>query len=137
MYYMPLSADPPESQDETPMNPLSGVTANDEQAIFASDAHLTQKSALIQKLAVKKDGYSGDLVTREQLESLKNMAIKTATTNAERILSGEANVYPTQDACTWCPFGAVCRFDPQLGCKRRGVPKLKLDDLLKKGGEDE
>ncbi|MBQ6234664.1 MAG: PD-(D/E)XK nuclease family protein [Clostridia bacterium] len=137
MYYMPLSADPPESQDETPMNPLSGVTANDEQAIFASDAHLTQKSALIKKLAVKKDGYSGDLVTREQLESLKNMAIKTATTNAERILSGEANVYPTADACTWCPFGAVCRFDPQLGCKRRGVPKLKLDDLLKKGGEDE
>ncbi len=137
MYYMPLYADPPESQDETPMNPLSGVTADDEQAIFASDAHLDKKSALIRKLAVKKDGYSGDLVTREELESLKNMAIRTATVNAERILSGEANVYPTESACTWCPYGAVCRFDRQLGCRTRGVPKLKLSDLLKKGGDDE
>ena len=137
MYYMPLSADPPESQDETPMNPLSGVTASDEQAILASDSHLDKKSALIKKLAVKKDGYSGDLVTREELESLKNMAIRTATVNAERIMNGEANVYPTADACTWCPYDAVCRFDPQLRCKRRGVPKLKLEDLLKKGGEDE
>ena len=137
MYYMPLSADPPESPDEPPMNPLSGVTASDADAIGASDAHLSGKSELIRKLAVKKDGFSGDLVTREELESLKNAAIRTATVNAERILSGEANIYPTESACTWCPYGAVCRFDRQLGCRTRGVPKLKLDDLLRKGGEDE
>jgi len=137
MYYMPLSADPPESQDETPMNPLSGVTASDEQAIRVSDAYFDKKSALIRNLTIRKDGFSGDLVTREELESLKNMAIRTAAVNAERILSGEANMYPTEDACTWCPFGAVCRFDSQLDCKRRSVPKRKLDDLLKKGGEDE
>ncbi|MBQ2201445.1 MAG: exodeoxyribonuclease V subunit gamma [Clostridia bacterium] len=137
MYYMPLYADPPESRDETPMNPLSGVTADDEDAIRASDAHLDGKSALIRKLAVKKDGYAGDLVTRGELESLKNAAIRTATVNAERILSGEANIYPTESACTWCPYGAVCRFDPQLGCRKRGVPKLKLSDLLSKEGGDE
>lgn len=137
MYYMPLSADPPESQDATPMNPLSGVTAGDADAIYASDAHVSGKSELIRKLTVKKDGFSGDLVTREELESLKNMAIRTAAGNAERILSGEANIYPTESACTWCPYGAVCRFDRQLGCQRRIVPKKKLQDLLKKGGDDE
>ena len=136
MYYMPLFADPPESQDKTPMNPLSGVTAGDETAIKASDAHLDKKSTLIKKLAVKKDGYSGDLASREELESLKNMAIRTATVNAERILSGEANVYPTESACTWCPYGAVCRFDRQLNCRTRVVPKRKLDDLLGEGGDD-
>ena len=135
MYYMPLSADPPASQDETPMNPLSGVTANDEAAIRASDALFDKKSALIKKLTVKKDGYAGDLVTREELESLKEQALKTAATNAGRILSGEANIYPTESACTWCPYGAVCRFDRQLGCKTRYVQKLKLSDLLPKGGE--
>lgn len=138
MYYMPLYTDPPESQDENPMSPLSGVTASDETAIRASDAHLDKKSALIKNLAVKKEGYGGDLVTREELETLKDMAIRTATVNAERIMNGEANIYPTENACKWCPFDAVCRFDPQqLDCKRRGVPKLKLGDLLKKGGGDE
>ncbi len=136
MYYMPLSADPPESKDETPMNPLSGVTADDEEAIRAGDAVFDKKSGLIRKLAVKKDGYSGDLVSRAQLESLKDQAIRTATVNAERILSGEANVYPTESACTWCPYGAVCRFDRQLRCRTRFVQKLKLDDLLPKGGDD-
>ena len=136
MYYMPLSADPPASQDETPMNPLSGVTASDEAAIKASDAQLDKKSALIKKLAVKKDGYAGDLVTREELESLKEQALKTAATNAERILSGEANIFPTDSACTWCPYGAVCRFDRQLGSRTRAVQKLKLSDLLPKGGDD-
>lgn len=136
MYYMPLSADPPASQDETPMNPLSGVTASDEAAIRASDAQFDKKSALIKKLAVKKDGYAGDLVTREQLESLKDRALKTAATNAERILSGEANIFPTESACTWCPYGAVCRFDRQLNCKTRFVQKLKLSELLPKGGDE-
>ncbi len=135
MYYMPLTADAPETPDETPMNPLSGVTASDEAAIRANDRNLAGKSELIRKLAVKKDGYSGDLVSREQLESLKEQAMRTAANAAERILDGEANIYPTTDACTWCPYDAVCRFDRQLGCHKRAVPKLKLDDLLNEGGE--
>ena len=137
MYYMPLTADAPETADETPMNPLSGVTADDEAAIAASDALLEKKSALIRKLSVKKDGgYSGDLVRREQLEALKDQAIATATNAAERIMNGEADVYPTASACTWCPYGAVCRFDRQLGCRVRTVPKLDLSDLLNEGGEE-
>ncbi len=136
MYYMPLTADAPESADETPMNPLSGVTASDEEAIRASDENLIKKSELIRKLAVKKDGYSGDLVSREQLEQLKEQAMETAAANAERILSGEADLYPTESACTWCPYGAVCRFDRQLGCAKRVIPKLKLSDLLTEGGDE-
>ena len=135
MYYMPLTADAPETPDETPMNPLSGVTASDEEAIRASDALFDKKSELIQKLAVKKDGFSGDLVTREALERLKEQAMRTAADAAERILNGEADVYPTADACKWCPYGAVCRFDRQLGCRTHVVQKLKLDDLLSEGGD--
>ena len=135
MYYMPLTADAPETPDETPMNPLSGVTASDEAAIRASDALFDKKSELIRKLAVKKDGYAGDLVTREALERLKEQAMRTAAEAAERILNGDADVYPTADACTWCPYGAVCRFDRQLGCRTRVVQKMKLDDLLSEGGD--
>ena len=136
MYYMPLTADAPETPDETPMNPLSGITANDEEAILASDALFDKKSELIKKLAVKKDGYSGDLVTRAQLEQLKDRAMRTAADAAERILNGDADVYPTADACKWCPYGSVCRFDRQLGCRTRVVQKRKLDDLLTEGGDE-
>lgn len=136
MYYMPLFADPPESAEETPMNPLSGVTASDADAIAASDETLIKQSELIKKLAVKKDGgYTGDLVSREQLNELKEQALRTAADAAQRILNGEADVYPTEDACRYCPFDAVCRFDRQLGCRKRAVPKLKLDDLLNGGGD--
>ena len=137
MYYMPLSADPPESSDQTPQNLLSGVTADDEAAVRASDAVFEKRSELIRKLTLKKDGaFGGDLVSRAQLEELKEQAIATATDAAERILSGEADIRPTSSACTWCPFGAVCRFDRQLGCRTRTVQKMSLSDLLKKGGEE-
>lgn len=136
MYYMPLVADAPESPDEPPMNPLSGVTADDEAAILASDETLVKKSELIRKLAVKKDGgYTGDLVSREQLNALKEQAMRTAADAAQRILNGEANIYPTDGACKYCPYGAVCRFDRQLGCHERVVPKLTLKDLLDEGGD--
>ncbi|MBR0507935.1 MAG: PD-(D/E)XK nuclease family protein [Clostridia bacterium] len=136
MYYMPLTADAPETPDETPMNLLSGVTANDEAAIEAADALLEKKSELIRKLGVKKDGsFSGDLASREQIAALKDRALSAAAKAAERILDGEADVYPTADACRFCPYAAVCRFDRQLGCRYRGVPKIKLEDLLKEGGE--
>ena len=138
MYYMPLTADAPETPDETPMNLLSGVTAGDEASVAAADAFLEKKSGLIRKLAVKKDGsFSGDLASREQIAALKNRALKAAANAAERILAGEADVFPTEDACRFCPYTAVCRFDRQLGCRYRGVPKIRLEDLLKEGGDPE
>ncbi len=134
MYYMPLFADPPETEDETPMHLLSGVTANDPEAIAASETDLVKRSTVIRKLRITKDGsYSGDLMTRGELERLKDRALKSAAHTAERILDGEADVYPTGEACKFCPYGAVCRFDRQLGCRTRAVRKIKLDELIKEG----
>ena len=134
MYYMPLSADPPESEDETPVHLLSGITANDAEAIAANEPELASRSTLIRKLTVKKDGtFSGDLLTREQIERLKDRALTAAADVAERILDGEADVYPTEHACDYCPYDAVCRFDRQLDCRTRVVRKMKLDELLKEG----
>ena len=136
MYYMPLLADPPETAEETPTHLLSGITANDTEAIDASDPHLDGRSALIRKLGVKKDGrYTGDLLSRDEIEQLTARALGTAAKNAGRILNGEADVYPTGSACTYCPFDAVCRFDRQLGCRVRTVAKHKLEDLFDDGGE--
>ena len=134
MYYMPLTADPPESEDETPTHLLSGITANDPDAIAASDPHLVKRSTLIRKLTLKKDGsFGGDLLSREQIEALKDLALSEAANAAQRILDGEADICPTESACTYCPYDAVCRFDRQLGCRTRYVPKTELSELLKEG----
>ncbi len=134
MYYMPLSADPPETEDETPEHLLSGITANDPDAIAASETNLQKRSAIIRKLTVKKDGsYTGDLLSREEIERLKDRALFAAARTATRILNGEADVYPTESACKYCPYGAVCRFDRQLNCHTRVVRKIKLDELMKEG----
>ena len=92
MYYMPLNAKPPESPDDPPKNMLSGVTASDETAIRASDGHLCGASEIIDKLKVDQKGYAGDLITREQIEALKDRAIAIAEKNAERILDGDAEM---------------------------------------------
>ena len=57
-------------------------------------------------------------------------ALKIATDNAGRIMDGEASVYPTANACTYCPYDAVCRFDRQLGCKTRATEKRTLAELF-------
>ena len=136
MYYMPLTADPPETADETPVHLLSGITANDPEAIGASDPNLAKRSQLIRKLGLKKDGgYTGDLLSREAIETLVERALKTAAGNAERILNGEADVCPTASACTYCPYDAVCRFDRQLGCRTRVTARMTLSDLFSEGGD--
>ena len=136
MYYMPLLADPPEAEGEAPKQLLSGVTADDAEAIDASDPNLIKRSELIRNLSRKKDGgLSGDLLSRDALHALTERAIALAAANASRILDGEASVYPTEGACTYCPFDAVCRFDRQLGCRTRSVAKQKLSDLIPEGGD--
>ena len=136
MYYMPLTADPPETADEPPVYLLSGITANDPEAIAASDPNPGKHSKLIRKLGVKKGGgYTGDLISRKKIAALTARALKTAAANAARILDGEADVYPTSSACTYCPYDAVCRFDRQLGCRTRVTAKQELSDLFPKGGD--
>lgn len=137
MYYMPLNAKPPESPDDPPKNMLSGVTASDETAIRASDGHLCGASEIIDKLKVDQKGYAGDLITREQIEALKDRAIAIAEKNAERILDGDADIFPTSNGCKYCRFAEICRFDPLVDCRIRAAQKQTLEDLLSKGGADE
>lgn len=136
MYYMPLSVDPPEHENEPPKQLLSGVTADDPAAIEAIEPRLDARSELIRNLRRKSDGsLKGDLVAREALERLTERALEIAADSAARILDGEASVRPTEGACEFCPFGDVCRFDRQLNCHTRTVNKQTLSDLFAEGGD--
>ncbi len=130
LYYMPLTLDPPEP-GETPQHLLYGLTASDDEAIAASDSGMEAKSTLIYNVKRTKDGgITGAAASRERLNEIIEAAQRIAARQAKGILTGRADLYPTETACMWCPYGSVCRFDKQTGCKTRWVKKVELDDLL-------
>lgn len=63
---------------------------------------------------VSKDGtLSGDIATREQLQLLKAYLFRVLKGLVEDIASGNVQPNPytrgsAHDACTWCPYQAVC-----------------------------
>lgn len=136
MFYMPLTLDPPK-EGQTPMHRLSGVIANDEETCAATERDMGTSSQIVAGLKRKKDGtLSGMTCSREQLERIVDTAKAIATASATRIMDGEADVFPTESACTYCPYGAVCRFEKQGG-RTRTCRKVKFEELLDKGDEQD
>lgn len=129
MYYMPLTLESPE-EGAPVLHQLYGLTAIEDESIAAAEA-FDKQSTLIHDLKRGKGGQiAGAAAEQQRLEEIVAAARRIAAKQADGILSGHAEVYPTESACKWCPFGSVCRFDRQTGCKTRYVRKVKLDDLL-------
>ena len=129
MYYMPLTLDPPEP-GETPQHRLYGLTASDDASILAA-GNFEKQSPWIYDLKRNKNGeISGSAAERDRLMEIVAAAQRIAAQQAEGILAGNAAVFPTESACKWCPYGSVCRFDKQTGCRTRTTRKVTADDLL-------
>ncbi len=134
MYYMPLSVPSAEPGKEN-RQLLTGVTVGDDDVIHATEPQLLGVSSLIGKLERgKDDSLSGLLCSREELWRIVDLARSVAADTARRMMRGEAGIHPTDKACTYCPYLAVCRFDAQLPqFRKRKLPTLSLDELLGKG----
>ena len=129
MYYMPLQQSAPE-EGETLQHKLYGLTASEDESIAAA-GDFEKQSDLIYDLKRSKDGaLTGATAGRERLEEIVAAAQRIAAEQAAGILSGNAAIYPTETACQWCPYGSVCRFDKQTGCKTRYVRKVEQADIL-------
>lgn len=137
MYYMPLSV-PVSTEDKQQTQALDGVTASDEDAILAAETGLADESELIRNLKRGKDGaFSGTLCTREQMKDLTALALSTCRETADRMQRGEAGISPLDNACKYCPYLSVCRFDAQLpGFHQRTLTRLSLEKLLQKDGDE-
>ena len=130
LYYMPLSFSPPEPGKE-PEHKLYGLTDSDEIAICAAEPDLADKSTLFAQVKRNKDGtLTGAVCSSRRMREIIDMAVSVAAKQAEGILSGNADLYPTAAACKWCPYHSVCRFDPQSGGKTRYVKKVSQRELL-------
>lgn len=136
MYYMSLTPKANRDAEDPDILPLSGLTASDDESVNAAQSRLDGSSLVITGLKRKKDGsISGSTLRRKELNDVVDAAIHTAETAASEIFRGEAAISPTEKACEYCPYSAVCRFDEQLeGCKVRHFEKLKLDELIALAG---
>ena len=82
---------------------------------------------------VKTDGtLSGNLATREQLTLLKRYVFHLVGTMVEEIASGNVAPNPycrgtAHDACTFCPYDAVCQETRELG--RRNYKSMEAKDF--------
>lgn len=129
IYYMPLSLDPPE-EGESPLHKLYGLTASEEEAVRCAE-HFDSSSSLIHNLKRSKKGeITGAVAPIDRFKEILSDTEKIAANLADGILSGNAELYPTEKACDWCPYTSVCRFDTETGCRKRYVKKVTLSDLL-------
>ena len=130
MYYMPLTL-PTSSDEQPPTHKLNGITVGSDEVLNATDGEETQTFPFVSNLKRTKDGrISGSVCSEERMNAIVDEALTLAARNAERILSGEAGLLPTERACDWCPYSSVCRFDKQLGCKNRFTKKHSMEELL-------
>ena len=131
MYYMPLSLPAPKEGEEK-HHVLRGVTAGSDEAVAALERNLDGKSQLVQGLRRNKDGSLGGNVCRqEDMALLTREAVSVAERTVEHMGRGEADIFPYKDACKWCPYGSVCRFDKQQqGCYERSTKSMTVTELI-------
>lgn len=85
----------------------------------------------------KKDGSfyaNSSVITEEQFSLLEEFAKKKITAIQEEILEGQADAAPYQmqdkQACTFCPYHAICGFDQKIpGYRYRNLKEMEKDEI--------
>jgi ATP-dependent helicase/nuclease subunit B len=117
---------------------LKGLTLSDTAVIRASDNALSGgKSAVLYKVEqVGETEYAGSVCSGDQMESLLALAKKKSEQTLSRMLGGELAASPAarkkrQEACIYCDYKSVCRFDTKKpGCRVRMLKTIKQDEFF-------
>lgn len=122
---------------------MSGLSNADTDVIRLMDQNVFEKRGSSDILPVSST--SSGLDSRSQvmdsrdyadfIEHISNMAEEMQ----EKIIQGDISINPIEGACTYCPYGSICRFDRKLGDKYREVEKVSLEsvrELLNKKAEE-
>lgn len=68
--------------------------------------------------------------TAKNFNSMFKHINKVIVKTASNIYSGHFPVKCTEDACTWCEYAQLCRFDPVFsGCSKNEIPKMSDEEI--------
>lgn len=124
---------------------MRGLLLSDEEIARAMDESLEMGTSNIIPAGLKKDGtfnHHSKIADNDTFDKLKNHIHVLLEKAGLDMTSGgvEINPFLKKDtaACTYCPFHAVCQFDPALqGNNYRKIPNIKEKEIIErlKGGE--
>lgn len=129
MYYMPV-ADPALSEEAAPLKERL-------QAAFRLQG-LTLSDPVLEAAGMLEEGVDTGrgkgLVSRDEFQAVVDFAVDKARDTLGAIMEGGAAVSPARykqsDPCKTCHYKGICAFDPQLGCRARGLGSMNKDDFL-------
>lgn len=107
-----------------------------DRSLVCKDGTLLGKSSIIPVEYTKKGiGARSKVMSEGDLKKLLSFSEKKEQELRHQIWQGEIGAVPykhgTQNACTYCPYRSICRFDTKMkGAKYRNYPKKKEDEVL-------
>lgn len=116
---------------------LDGIVNAEPEIYGAMDEQFTDRSDVIPVSRVK----SGELSKTSKAYDTKDFQTICAYVNdtiaalGKRMLAGEIDAAPYElgdrQACTWCSYRSICRFDESVsGCTRRKLKKTGSDETI-------
>ncbi len=70
--------------------------------------------------------------TAKNFNSMFRHLNRVITKTAQNIYNGKFPIKCTEDACTWCEYAQLCRFDSAFsGCNSEAFPKLEAEEIWK------
>lgn len=149
MYYMPIKDMPPDeaaSEGEKAFREelmddfrLSGVSLRDAEIIAATDTFDKRSSVISARYDKNGDITGTGMVDRAEYDLVIEDAKRIAAKTLQSIMQGHAEVSPYRrgasgkNACRYCPYSSVCRFDPDPGSdKYRRIGYLGADGYFER-----
>ena len=114
-----------------------GIVNDEPKIIKLLDGEFSDKSSAI-PVERKKDGTfsaKSSVMSSRDLEKLSGFVTEKLRSIGREILSGKITLEPyargDENACTYCPYGKVCGFDPSVpGCKNRELLELPKEEIM-------
>lgn len=122
---------------------FSGVCVNSENIIHMLDKTLDESSkSEIFKVKYNKDGTLDKnsldyILSPEEFKSLKDYSISVMIQALKEIESGNISPKPVKDACKYCKYSLLCRFDCEDSGVREQTAKIDKEFFTKKEKLDE
>lgn len=98
---------------------LKGLIDCDEELIFATDKAVEEsKKSKIAQIRKESTGYKGATISPVNLSVLGQYSFDCAQQGVSEIAQGHICPKPNDDACKYCPYGALCGYEFAKGVRK-------------------